>query len=98
MENIDQQNGNALVHHKIVEKEINVPNTYIINGNNGGDGSNNNLVAIAGIFIVLSLLCGIVCFILGGSVGRGVGYQQGKKAVKEEKRKELLDERDIESV
>ena len=40
----------------------------------------NNLIAIIEIFVIISLLAGIICFVLGSFFGGGVGYNQGKKS------------------
>ena len=55
-----------------------MPNTYVINS--GESISNDNLIAIIAIFMVIMVLIGIICFIFGSSVGGGIGYNQGVKS------------------
>ena len=91
MDNIESEDANIYgidVNHgtyKVVEKEVGLPNTFVINS--GESGGTDNIIAIIAIFMVIMVLTGIICFIFGSSVGGGIGYNHGKKSqIKDEKR------------
>ena len=50
---------------------VNIPSS------NGSDS--NNFIAIIAIFVMIAIMCGIVCFGVGSAVGGGYGYKIGKR-------------------
>ena len=70
--NSDQQS----VHYQ----EIGIPKVVSI-GNESD--SNANFAAIAVIFVIVSILCGIVCFIAGSGIGGLWCYRKGRKDSRE---------------
>ena len=79
-------------HYELVK----VPKTIVM-PNGSGHGSDESLIAIVAIFMVVAALCGLICFMLGSGVGGGFGYKIGKKKGKKKKfDKELvLEERNV---
>ena len=75
--NIDQESDNPSGQYQ----QIGLPVILSMRGEESG--SNTDLTAIAIIFVIISILCGIVCFIAGSGIGGLCCYQRGKKVEKE---------------
>ena len=83
---IDYDDGRKGSGVGIEQKAFKMPSTIIIA--NPSDNTDNTTVVVI-IFIVISALCGLICFLTGSAVGGRCGYIQGRKS---EKRKESDDQ------
>ena len=77
----------------ITQKEVSSPNMFIVGG--GNKGANDNIIAIVVIFVAISILFGIICFLCGSAVGGGIGYNKSKSEMEKSMKGMVeLDERD----
>ena len=72
--------------YKVVEKEVGMPNTFVINSAKAVD--NDNLIAIGAIFVVIVILTGIICFVMGGGLAGVIGYNRGRQSGQKKKGKD----------
>ena len=81
--NLDNPFGKNIEHSQLVSvhyKEIGESKVLSIGSNSN---SHMDLTAIAIIFVIISILCGIICFIAGSGIG---GLWCHRKATKDEKK------------
>lgn len=64
--------------YKLIHKDAGLPNTYTLDpiDLNG----NANLIAFIAVFMVIMVLIGILCFLLGSGIGGRIGYNRGSKS------------------
>ena len=65
--------------YKVIKADSNI---VYVDAHDHGSMDDNTMTAMVIILIFVSILCGLICFIFGLSVGGGIGYGQGKKAQK----------------